>query len=234
VRETRRLACRKGASSPPLLSLEHDVTFLHQNTTTGTMYHSSIESIEAAEDPQKGGGNIFGISAHIIRGMLRCFACNHPQLLDSHLLLVRLQRPFAPAFQRIEARRSLKNSDDLHRLQRFRASIFAPLPRERLFGNVAGEGGEGQESGSKLGENVSFSYCGARVELQTRLPMIAKTAVAARDAKQQENSSLAALVWPNSTSIPPLCHEKAISMSKRLSGDSVGSQGRPEAFRMPP
>jgi hypothetical protein len=144
VRETRCI-------EPPLLTLENDVTFLHQNTTTRNMYHSSIESIEAAEDPQKGGGNIFGISAHIIRGMLRCFACNHPQLLDSHLLLVRLQRPFAPGFQRIEARRSLKNSDDLHRLQRFRASIFAPLPRERLFGNVAGEGGEGQESGSKLG-----------------------------------------------------------------------------------
>jgi hypothetical protein len=60
------------------------------------MHHSSIESIEVAEDPQKGGGNIFGISAHIIRGMLRCFACNHPQLLDSHLLLVRLHAHSPP------------------------------------------------------------------------------------------------------------------------------------------
>jgi hypothetical protein len=149
------------------------------------MHHSSIESIEAAEDPQKGGGIIFGTSAHIIRGMLRCLACNHPQLLDSHLLLVRLQRPFAPGFQRIEARRSLKNSDDLHRLQRFRASIFAPLPRERLFGNVAGEGGKGVR-GKRVGASWEKMYHSRIVELrlQTCLPMITKAAVAARDAKQ--------------------------------------------------
>jgi hypothetical protein len=105
---------------------------------------------------------------------------------------VRLQRPFAPGFQRIEARRSLKNSDDLHGLQRFRASIFAPLPRERLFDNVAGEGGEGQESGSKLGE----VYHSRIVELgkQTCLPMITKTAVAARYAKQQDKTTIAGLV----------------------------------------
>jgi hypothetical protein len=29
----------------------------------------------------------------------------------------------------------------------------------------ADEGGEGQESGGKLGENVLFSYCGARLQL---------------------------------------------------------------------
>jgi hypothetical protein len=88
--------------------------------TNVAFYRSRLSKVH-----QKAVGTSSESSPQIIRSCSDAVHAPIRMRLEPHSRPASLQRPFAPLFQRIEAQRSLKNSDDLHSLQRFRVFSFS-------------------------------------------------------------------------------------------------------------